>query len=221
LSDRTPTAADLGLHADCSRCFGLCCVALPFAASADFAVDKDAGTPCTHLQEDFSCGIHAQLRRRGFAGCAVFDCFGAGQKVSQVTFGGRDWRSGARGPMFAAFAVVRQLHELLWYLVDALSRPEAAAVHPDLRRAVRQVEALTRGEAAELAGLDVAAVRREVDTLLVRTSALVRAEAGGRVNHRGADLVGGVEARCAVAGREPAWGVAHRRGSARGGPAVG
>ncbi|MGY4928813.1 pentapeptide repeat-containing protein, partial [Streptomyces sp. 900105755] len=25
------------LRGDCARCFGLCCVALPFAASADFA----------------------------------------------------------------------------------------------------------------------------------------------------------------------------------------
>ena len=80
------------LHADCARCFGLCCVALPFARSADFAVDKPAGTPCTNLQEDFRCGIHGALRERGFAGCTVFDCFGAGQKVSQVTFGGQDWR---------------------------------------------------------------------------------------------------------------------------------
>ena len=33
----------LDLKADCASCFGLCCVALPFAASADFAIDKDAG----------------------------------------------------------------------------------------------------------------------------------------------------------------------------------
>ncbi len=31
---------DGSLHADCANCFGLCCVALPFAASADFAVDR-------------------------------------------------------------------------------------------------------------------------------------------------------------------------------------
>jgi hypothetical protein len=33
----------LTLRADCERCFGLCCVAPAFAASADFAIDKDAG----------------------------------------------------------------------------------------------------------------------------------------------------------------------------------
>jgi hypothetical protein len=108
----------LDLKADCARCAGLCCVALPFAKSADFAIDKDAGEPCRNLLADFRCGIHAGLRRHGFAGCTVFDCFGAGQKVSQQTFAGRDWR---RDPdlarrMFEVFPVMRRLHELLWYL---------------------------------------------------------------------------------------------------------
>jgi hypothetical protein len=53
-----------GLRADCEQCFGLCCVVPAFAASADFAIDKDAGQPCPHLSEDFRCGIHAQLRQQ-------------------------------------------------------------------------------------------------------------------------------------------------------------
>ena len=119
------------LRADCARCFGLCCVAPAFAASADFAIDKPAGRPCPNLGADFRCGIHHELRGRGFAGCAVFDCFGAGQRIAQVTFGGRDWRRSPElaEPMFAAFAVLRQLHELLWYLAEALTldgRPPAA-----------------------------------------------------------------------------------------------
>lgn len=86
----------LELRADCGQCFGLCCVALPFARSADFAIDKGAGEPCPNLESDFRCGIHTRLRRTGFTGCTVYDCFGAGQRVSQVTFGGVDWRSGSR-----------------------------------------------------------------------------------------------------------------------------
>ena len=80
------------LRADCSRCAGLCCVAPAFAASADFAIDKPAGVACPNLADDFRCGIHAQLRDRGFPGCTVFDCFGAGQHITQGTFGGRTWR---------------------------------------------------------------------------------------------------------------------------------
>ncbi|GAA3730359.1 uncharacterized protein YjbI with pentapeptide repeats [Spinactinospora alkalitolerans] len=184
----------LDLQADCANCFGLCCVALPFAASADFAVDKDAGQPCSNLQADFGCGIHAHLRERGFPGCAVFDCFGAGQKVSQVTFGGRDWRRApdTAGPMFQVFPVMRQLHELLWYLSEALELPRARPVHGDLRRALDDVDRLTRGSAEALAELDVAALRHDVNALLLRTSELVRAGVPGRgkKNRRGADLIG-------------------------------
>ena len=68
----------MDLRADCARCFGLCCVAPAFAASADFAIDKPAGQACPHLAGDFRCGIHDELRPRGFPGCTVYDCFGAG-----------------------------------------------------------------------------------------------------------------------------------------------
>jgi hypothetical protein len=177
------------LQADCARCAGLCCVALPFARSADFAVDKPAGTPCTHLQDDFRCGIHARLRERGFAGCTVFDCLGAGQKVSQVTFAGRDWRDDddTARRMFGVFPVVRQLHELLVHLAEALDRD--GTLHVELRTAYERVDALTRGSAEELEACDVGAVRAEVSALLLRVSE--RARAGlPAPNHRGADLVG-------------------------------
>lgn len=182
-----------GLRSDCTSCFGLCCVALPFAASSDFAVDKSAGRPCTNLQGDFRCGIHTRLRDEGYRGCTVFECFGAGQKVSQITFGGRDWR---RHPdearqMFAVFPVVRQLQELLRYLAEGLSLPAAGPVHGALHRAYERTERLSLGTAEELAALDTAAVRQEVNTLLVRVGELVRAGVPGRTrNHRGADLAG-------------------------------
>ncbi|MEU0742654.1 pentapeptide repeat-containing protein [Streptomyces sp. NPDC006134] len=191
---RDHTVDQAALRGDCERCFGLCCVALPFAASADFARDKKAGTPCPNLQGDHRCGIHARLRQQGYTGCTVYDCFGAGQQVSQVTFGGRDWRSGppehARR-MFDVFPVVRRLHELLWYLTEALTLPAARPVHADLRRLRQRTERLTGGTPEELAALDVAAHRQEVNVLLLRTSELVRAGARGRKkNRRGADLMG-------------------------------
>lgn len=181
------------LQADCANCFGLCCVALPFARSADFAVDKDAGQPCANLQVDFRCGIHTRLREKGFQGCTVFDCFGAGQKVSQVTFGGTDWRQAPESarPMFEVLPVMRQLHELLWYVTEALDlaagppRPPGSAPCAEARRRPHP------GDAASLMDLDVAAQRDDVNALLLRTSDLVRAEVPGRKkNHRGAQLIG-------------------------------
>ena len=194
MPDQTADRAEL--RGDCERCFGLCCVALPFAASADFAIDKQAGTPCRNLREDHRCGIHARLRQQGFSGCTVYDCFGAGQKVSQVTFGGQDWRTTSRADarrMFDVFPVVRQLHELLWYLTEALALPPARPVHAELRRALRKTEELTRQTPEQLAALDVGAHRQDVNVLLLKTSELVRAGTGARgrkKDRRGADLMG-------------------------------
>ncbi len=183
----------MALRADCERCFGLCCVAPAFAASADFAIDKDAGQPCPNLGPDFRCGIHDRLGQLGFPGCAVYDCFGAGQKVAQVTFGGRDWRRTPRiaAQMFEVFTIMRQLHELLWYLAEALTLRPARPLHTQLFDALGETERLTHGSPDALAELDVGAHRRDVDALLLRTSELVRAEAGRQqIDRRRADLIG-------------------------------
>src|SRR3954466_7033577 len=152
------------LRADCSRCAGLCCVAPAFAASADFAIDKPAGRPCPNLRGDFRCGIHAELRPRGFPGCEVFDCFGAGQQLTQVTFGGRSWRESLElaAAQFALLPVLRQLHEVLWYLTEALALAAAMPLHEELRTARDRTEALTAGSADDLAVLDVGAYRGTV-----------------------------------------------------------
>jgi uncharacterized protein YjbI with pentapeptide repeats len=169
-------------------------VALPFARSADFALDKDAGKPCPNLAEDHRCGIHTRLRQKGFNGCTVYDCFGAGQKVSQLTFAGQDWRTAPRDHarrMMEVFPVVRHLQELLWYLTEALAVPAARPIRPELRQALERTGALTRGTPEELAALDVPAHREDVNALLLRTSELARAGGPGRrKEHRGADLMG-------------------------------
>ncbi|HEX8867907.1 MAG TPA: pentapeptide repeat-containing protein [Lentzea sp.] len=171
------------LKGDCANCFGLCCVALPFAKSADFAATKDAGTPCRNLLADHRCGIHDSLRQKGYPGCTVYDCFGAGQRVSQTVFRGEDWRTGEREKMFAVFPVVRQLHELLWYLAEA----RRLDPHQDLDDAYAEVERHTVAEPDDVLRLDVAEVRAKVNVLLLRTSERLRSSAK---SYRGADLIG-------------------------------
>nr|WP_240188406.1 pentapeptide repeat-containing protein [Nakamurella flavida] len=180
------------LAADCSRCAGLCCVVPAFARSADFAIDKPAGTPCPNLQPDTRCGIHTRLRDRGFAGCTVYDCFGAGQQLTQVGFGGRSWQGSpalARD-MFATFPVARDLHELLWFVVAARDVTTGA-----LRRRLQDsVDALSAHRAAPpevLRRLDVDALHASTNVLLRAASDQARsASPGPRADHRGADLFG-------------------------------
>jgi len=198
LSDRPEHAGSgacadrLNLRADCQSCFALCCVAPAFLASTDFAIDKPAGQACPNLRPDFGCGIHTRLRQQGFGGCTAYGCFGAGQKVSQVTFGGQHWRGAPRTAqqMFKVFAVMRDLHELLWYVSEALRLQGARRLHGELSLALEATGRLTDHSPDALLELDVAAHRRDVNDLLAGASKLVRAEVRHRKDHRGADLIG-------------------------------
>ncbi|MFD3448982.1 pentapeptide repeat-containing protein [Microbacteriaceae bacterium 4G12] len=186
------------LQADCENCFGLCCVALPFAASADFAINKDGGKPCPNLQSDFRCNIHNNLRQQGFKGCTVFECFGAGQKVSQVTFSGVSWQESPdiAKKMYNVFPIMQQLHEMLWYLTEALTLKATQSIHKELSFALDETERLSKLSPDALIELDVPAHRAKINVLLLQTSELVweasrkGSKKGKRINHRGANLMG-------------------------------
>ncbi|WP_138734048.1 pentapeptide repeat-containing protein [Modestobacter excelsi] len=181
------------LAADCGRCVGLCCVVPAFSASADFAVDKPAGTPCLHLLADSRCGVHDQLRERGFPGCVVFDCLGAGQRVTQDVFGGADWRDdpARASAMAVVFPVMRQLTELLWHLREARTLVGPGPLRAEVEQRLAGVEALAAGSADELAALDAGAHRRVVGDLLGRVSEAARRDVPGRArDRRDADLMG-------------------------------
>jgi uncharacterized protein YjbI with pentapeptide repeats len=182
----------LELAADCSRCAGLCCVAPAFARSSDFAIDKPAGHPCPHLRHDFRCDIHDRLAPRGFPGCAVFDCFGAGQHLVQATFDGADWRSRDElaEQMFALLPIMRQLHELAWYLTEAAQLDAARRLHRRIHAALEEVERTSAGTPEQLLALDLDAYRDRINPLLLRASELARSGEGRRPDHRGADLIG-------------------------------
>lgn len=93
------------LRADCSRCCGLCCVVPDQLSVQGFGVDKPAETPCAHLNDRHRCAIYAQRRALRYPACEAFDCFGAGQWVTQHVFGGASWDDSPElaTRMFAAY----------------------------------------------------------------------------------------------------------------------
>lgn len=190
------------LQANCVHCFGICCVALFFSKSDGFPTNKDAGTPCTYLASDFRCSVHERLEELGCQGCIAFDCFGAGQKMAQVSFQGQDWRTSPATEkyMVQLFSVMRQLHEMLWYLTEAQTYCVADPVNDAIRSMLKETELLTQSVSDALLCLDIAAHRAKVNALLLKTSELIRAEeshnikskqsklSGRRANLAGADL---------------------------------
>ncbi|MFS0783169.1 pentapeptide repeat-containing protein [Bacillus sp. 1P06AnD] len=164
------------LKSDCRSCFGLCCVALPYAKSADFPVDKESGEPCRNLCSDNSCSIHIQLRDKGFSGCVSYECFGAGQHVSQILYGGNDWRSNGAcaGEMFTVFPIVQQLHEMLWYLDQAMHIQETKHFRPLLKAAYDQTLDMANLSPEEIMGLDISSHRIGINDLFIKTSEVYR-----------------------------------------------
>ncbi|WP_369831275.1 pentapeptide repeat-containing protein [Cryobacterium sp. N21] len=199
LEPSSPALDRASLQPDCGNCFALCCTAFGFSRSADFPVDKPAGSPCHNLAPDFSCTIHDTLRPRGFRGCTVFDCFGAGQNVSQGLFAGTSWLESpdTKSEMFTAFAAARQLHEMLWHLAEAQTRtfdPDASHRAAQLRNTI---EHAVGGELSELLSLDVQEIHSQVRSTLIEVSEEIRAAylAGGNDHLEsalkpGADLMG-------------------------------
>jgi len=189
------------LRVDCKKCFGLCCVALYFSASEGFPMDKEAGKSCKNLQSDFNCSVHKNLRQQGLKGCTAYDCFGAGQKVAQVTYGGHDWRLVPKSAkqMFEVFLIMRQLHEMLWYLTQAIELQQSYAIKDKLSSIINETICLTCLSPDSLIELDLELHRGDVNPLLLNTSELVRSEiCRGQKNPSkyqktkavGADLIG-------------------------------
>ena len=189
------------LQADCEKCFGLCCVALYFSATEGFPVNKDAGKPCINLQDDFRCSVHNNLKKKGLKGCIAYDCIGAGQKVSQVTYGGDDWKRNPESAkqMFDVFIIMRQIHEMLWYLEEALTLQSEHNMKDKLNAMINEIENLTLLSAESLIELDLGARRVGVNTLLLQTSELVRKKVknnqmnslkGKKILGSGLDLIG-------------------------------
>lgn len=160
---------------DCGNCAALCCVATAFDACEDFAIDKPAGEACPHLGDDYRCTIHVDLVARGFTGCAIYDCYGAGQRVTRAFGDGvhSKCRNGV-GP-HSAFLALRVVHELVWLLT------EAAKLCDDLRAELdAEIAILDAIEPSCATEIDLAARTREAHALLRRVGDVLLTRPGAR-----------------------------------------
>jgi hypothetical protein len=116
------------LTSNCSQCAALCCVGLTLDKGDLFSFDKPAGTPCPNL-DGHLCSCHNELEEIGNRGCVLYDCAGAGQRVTQLRFNGESWRDDPTllSAMLRDFDRLKPLHERMRQLVEAgvLDLPEA------------------------------------------------------------------------------------------------
>lgn len=192
------------LKINCKNCFGFCCTALYFSKCDGFPNDKEAGKPCINLEESFKCKVHSTLRKKGLKGCTTYDCFGAGQKVAQSTYRGISWKVNPESAteMFDVFLIMKQLHEMLWYLSEALRLQENLDVKNKINNTIIEIVEISNLDSKSLMNLDLIVYRSKVNKLLLETSKSIRNKykkgkpstinskrvIAGRLNLIGADL---------------------------------
>ena len=156
------------LTIDCKNCCGLCCTALYFSKDEGFPENKPAGKPCVNLEKNFRCRVHKELKQRKLKGCMAYDCFGAGQKVTQTVYQGKTWRDkGVRADeMYRIFLAVCQLHQMLWYLTEAEHLMPAADTHKMIGHTIQKIDSLTRQAPEALLKVNVEECRQQTNQLL-------------------------------------------------------
>ncbi|MDF2543368.1 MAG: pentapeptide repeat-containing protein [Herbinix sp.] len=163
------------LKIDCSKCSGLCCTALYFSKLDGFPEDKEAGKPCVNLQSDFRCKIHAELPRRKMKGCLGYDCFGAGQKVTQTIYPHTTW-STENNPqqIFEVFLIVFQLHQILYYLAEAKTILPARNLWYDIEVLITENKSICSAPTKDILTTDINDYRKRANECLKKVSNLVK-----------------------------------------------
>jgi hypothetical protein len=72
--------------------------------------------------------------------------------------------------MFSSFAVVRQLHEMLWYLVEAAERATTSELSGPAAQLRSEILRTLDGDASEILASDVERIRAEVRQTLIDVS---------------------------------------------------
>ncbi len=174
------------LSIDCSKCCGLCCVALYFSKTDGFPTDKVAGKPCVNLMSDFRCTIHSRLVECKMKGCLAYDCFGAGQIVTQSIYKGLDWKSKPEisEQMFKVFLIVWQLHQMLWYLAEALTLIDDEKIISDINLLIIENEKMTKLSPEDISNLDIDKYKVKVNQILKDVTKLICTSSNNVANNR-------------------------------------
>lgn len=163
------------LKIDCEKCSGLCCVALCCMKSDGFPANKEAGVPCQYLRSDFRCDIHEKLAIKNMRGCLAYDCFGAGQKVTQNCFPRINWKSSPEhaNEIFQVFQTVFQLHQMEWHLLEAFSLTADERLKSDIESLICENERLTSLPLNEILRLNIEPYRLNVNSILKRLISMI------------------------------------------------
>ena len=163
------------LKVDCSQCSGLCCTALFFSKIDGFPENKIAGKPCTKLQNNYRCKIHHELEKRNMKGCIGYDCFGAGQHVTQYIYKGETWQTSKEQSkeIFDVFIIIFQLYQIRYFLEESRIVIPAKELWSDIENLINENEILCNSTKQSILDIDIDSYRNKVNILLKQVCASI------------------------------------------------
>lgn len=164
------------LKVDCSQCSGLCCTALFFSKIDGFPENKIAGKPCTKLQNNYRCKIHHELEKRNMKGCIGYDCFGAGQHVTQCIYKGETtWQTSKEQSkeIFDVFVIIFQLYQIRYFLEESRIVIPAKELWSDIENLIDENEILCNSTKQSILDIDIDSYRNKVNILLKQVCASI------------------------------------------------
>lgn len=164
------------LKADCSKCSGICCTALFFSKIDGFPENKPEGKPCMHLQKDFKCKIHKELEKNKLKGCIGYDCFGAGQHVTQSVYFGQTWQNTPEKAkeIFDVFIVVFQLYQIRYFLLESMLILPAQTLKKDIKALIEENEMICNCKPQDTLVFDIEDYRTRANVLLKQVCSLLQ-----------------------------------------------
>lgn len=162
------------LKSDCSKCSGLCCTALFFSKIDGFPEDKIAGKPCMNLQKDYQCKIHKNLEENKMKGCIGYDCFGAGQHITQAIYHGQTWQDipNQAKEIFDVFIIVFQLYQIRYFLAEAMTIIPAKTLHDEIKSLITEYETMCNYSPKDILLVDIENCRSRANLLLKKACSL-------------------------------------------------
>ncbi len=163
------------LKIDCSKCSGLCCVALFCFKMDGFPEEKPVGKPCINLQDDFRCKIHTELIKQKMKGCLGYDCFGAGQKVSQTIYHNTNWQTDhvKSQEIFDVFLVIFQIHQILYFLAEAKTIIPARELWNYIGTLIKKGRDIGKASPQDILAFDIGGYKQQVNECLRKVSSLI------------------------------------------------
>jgi len=181
------------MKSDCSKCSGLCCTALYFSKMDGFPKDKVSGQPCVNLLKDYRCKIHSQLEKQNMKGCIGYDCFGAGQQVTQVIYQGQTWNDipNQSTEIFDVFIMVFQLYQIRYYLIEAMTLISAKPLEQSIKCLIEENIKMCHDHPQSILSLDLEQYRHRANHILKQVCKLLQQSIHSENKKVPANLLGG------------------------------